>query len=164
MNTYIICAFPGCGKTTAYESIKHRIKCIDSDSSKFHGEGMTFPDDYIAHIKENIGKVEIIFASSHKEVRDALAKEKIPFILYFPTKNRRIEFVTNIVARGSKRDLVQKIDKNFDEWVDSIENDDNQYMQGVRLPEAGQFLGNEQGFVDLLNYILDTREKKDEQA
>lgn len=57
--------------------------CLDSDSSNFswvkdeNGNNTKernpeFPKNYIEHIKSNIGKVDVIFVSSHKVVREAL--------------------------------------------------------------------------------------------
>ena len=87
MDTKIISAFPACGKTYAYEKLnKKGYTILDSDSSQFSWcyeydpnsdkiekhRNPEFPNNYIKHIKENIGKVDYIFVSSHKEVRDAM--------------------------------------------------------------------------------------------
>ena len=42
-----------------------------------------FPKNYIEHIKENIGKVDYIFVSTHEEVRKALTDAGIEFILVY---------------------------------------------------------------------------------
>jgi len=94
-NTKVISAFPGTGKTYCYNKLKELgITILDSDSSEFswikdeNGNNTTernpdFPDNYIKHIKENIGKVSIIFVSSHDIVREAMTKENIDFILVY---------------------------------------------------------------------------------
>ena len=79
--TVVISAYPCCGKSYAYEHYKDKYSMLDSDSSKFSWKtekvalpdmqdgckweerkvrNPEFPDNYIAHIKENIGKVDII--------------------------------------------------------------------------------------------------------
>lgn len=65
--TLVISAFPGCGKSHFFRENKDK-EVLDSDSSKF--DKTHFPQNYIEHIKSNLGKVDIIMVSSHKEVRD----------------------------------------------------------------------------------------------
>ena len=81
--TMVIAAFPGTGKSFCTKNEGEKFEGIlDSDSSNYswikdsNGQNTTernpdFPNNYITHIKENIGKVDIIFVSSHKEVREA---------------------------------------------------------------------------------------------
>ena len=70
MQTRIIAAFPGTGKS--YYHKENPETTLDSDSSRFSwvkdSEGNNtkernpdFPENYISHIKENIGKYEFIF-------------------------------------------------------------------------------------------------------
>ena len=94
MNTKIYSIFPACGKTWLYEHQEdYGLKILDSDSSEFswircydaYGRPTTklrnpdFPNNYIKHIKENIGKYDCIFVSSHKSVREALNAEGIDY-------------------------------------------------------------------------------------
>ena len=68
MDTIIISAFPACGKTYFFQN--HSEETIDSDSSLFNwiiGEdglktrNPNFPNNYIQHIKEQLGKYKFIF-------------------------------------------------------------------------------------------------------
>ena len=86
-NTHVISAFLGCGKTTAYIKLKDKIDVLDSDSSFF--DKKDFPRNYIEHIKSNIGKVDVIFVSSHQIVRNALKENNITFSMYYPSKERK---------------------------------------------------------------------------
>ena len=81
MSAILISAFPGMGKSYAYNELKDKIRVLDSDSSKF--DKSDFPRNYIEHIKNNIQNQDIIFISSHKEVRDALEDENINFDLFY---------------------------------------------------------------------------------
>ena len=87
IKTIVVSGFPGVGKSYYVnygEGSDYMPQgfAIDSDSSTF--DKSNFPKNYIEHIKENIGKVKIIFVSSHKEVRDALVKNNIDFTLAYP--------------------------------------------------------------------------------
>ena len=86
MRTRIISAFPGTGKSYYHKSnVKNSL---DSDSSLFSWADKThkdrhpnWPNNYLEHIRENIGKYEFIFVSSHKEVRNLLLDNCIHFYL-----------------------------------------------------------------------------------
>jgi len=126
MRTKIISAFPGTGKSYYYN--KHKDSCIDSDSSEFSWvkdkdgnntkeRNPNFPQNYIDHIKNNIGKYEYIFVSSHKDVRDSLKDNCIFYYLFYPDRSRKDEFLERYVQRGSPETFVKLIDVNWDNWI-----------------------------------------------
>ena len=130
MKTRIISAFPGTGKSYFYN--ENKSTTIDSDSSEFSWvkddqgnntkeRNPNFPQNYIEHIKENIGKYEFIFVSSHKEVRAALKDNCIFFYLIYPDVNRKEEFVQRYIDRGSPNGFIKLIESNWDEWIKECE-------------------------------------------
>ena len=129
IKTKIISAFPGTGKS--YYHNKHKETTLDSDSSNFswikdeNGNNTSirnpnFPQNYIEHIKENIGKYEFIFVSSHKEVREALLNNCIFFYLVYPDDRRKDEFIERYINRGNNEKFIQLISDNWDEWMKEI--------------------------------------------
>ena len=142
--TVIISAFPGCGKTWCYNNVK-KYKMLDSDSSNFSWlydinrkktdiRNPEFPKNYIHHIKENLGKVDIIFVSSHKEVRDALRAESIPYILVFPENNMENElfYMQGYKERGSDPKFCAFIRENWSNFIDEMKMEEwpVQYILG----------------------------------
>jgi hypothetical protein len=130
MKTRIISAFPGTGKSYFYNENKETT--IDSDSSEFSWvkdeqgnntkeRNPNFPQNYIDHIKENIGKYEFIFVSSHKEVRDALKYNCIFFYLVYPADRRKEEFIKRYIDRGSPSGFVKLIENKWEEWLKECE-------------------------------------------
>jgi hypothetical protein len=124
MRTKIVSAFPGVGKTTYHK--KNPDTTLDSDSSGFswiideHGNKTRnpyFPQNYINHIKENIGKYKYIFVSSHKEVRDALLDNCLYFYLVYPDDNRKEEFIQRYRDRGNDENFIKLVDSNWDDWM-----------------------------------------------
>ena len=110
-NTKIVSAFPCCGKTYYFENKKDLV-VLDSDISNFswikdeNGNNTKernpeFPNNYIEHIKENIGKVDIIFVSSHKVVRDALSESGLNWSLVIPKKECLSSWVGRAYMKGS---------------------------------------------------------------
>ena len=142
--TVIISAFPGCGKTWCYNNVK-KYKMLDSDSSNFSWlydinrkktdiRNPEFPKNYIHHIKENLGKVDIIFVSSHKEVRDALRAESIPYVLVFPENNMENElfYMQGYKERGSDPKFCAFIRENWSNFIDEMKMEEwpVQYVLG----------------------------------
>lgn len=135
MDTKIYSIFPACGKTWLYEHQEdYDLKILDSDSSQFswirnydsYGRPTTkirnpdFPANYIKHIKENIGKYDYIFVSSHASVREALDKEGIDFTIVYPESSCMAEWVGRCFIReknGESGCGAEVMYNNFDNWI-----------------------------------------------
>jgi len=128
MRTRIISAFPGTGKT---EFFSNNEDVLDSDSTNFSwlrdGDTKTrnpdFPNNYIAHIKENIGKCKFILVSSHREVREALLDNCLFFYLIYPrdTQENKIEYLDRYKRRGSPESFLKLLDENWEDWIKECE-------------------------------------------
>ena len=127
--TIVIAAFPGTGKSYCTKNEADKFNgVLDSDSSNYswikdsEGNNTTernpeFPNNYIKHIKDNIGKVEVIFVSSHKEVREALEREGIEYVLIYPNAFQKDEYIKRYKNRGNSEKFVRLLDANWDEWI-----------------------------------------------
>lgn len=142
--TFVISAFPGCGKSTAYMKLKSELDVLDSDSSTF--DKKDFPNNYIKHIEDNMGKVDIIFISSHETVRKALIEKGIPFYVYYPSKERKKEFLELYERRGNDDNFIKILNNNFDNFIDSIENDKSENSIKIKLNNEGDFILNDELF------------------
>lgn len=131
MKTAVISAFPACGKTYASQHFQGRYSILDSDSSEFrwikdeNGQNTKtrnpdFPSNYIRHILDNIGKVDIIFVSSHLVVRKALESVGIEYCTVYPKENMKSEWVGRMWLRGSNESAIRFVAENFDSFVTSV--------------------------------------------
>ena len=135
MDTKIYSVFPACGKTWLYEHQEdYDLKILDSDSSQFSWiytnideNGNTirgvrkvrnpdFPNNYIKYIKENMGKYDCIFVSSHASVRESLDKEDIDFIIVYPESSCKVEWVGRCFIRDKKGESGCGADAMYDNW------------------------------------------------
>lgn len=135
-DTFVISAFPGCGKSYCFNHYNgNDIKILDSDSSQFSWikdskgnntkeRNPDFPNNYIKHIKDNIGKVDIIFVSSHKIVRDALFDNDISTILIYPYKHCKDEYIKRFRGRGNDEKFIKFISDNWDNFIDEMDTID----------------------------------------
>lgn len=117
-DTLLISGFPGVGKTSLYQKSSGDFIILDSDSSTF--DKAEFPNNYIRHIKENIGKVDIILVSSHKDVRLALESNNIEFFLVYPNIGLKDEYLERYKKRGSTQAFIDLISKNWELWINEI--------------------------------------------
>lgn len=140
MNTKIYSVFPACGKTWLYEHQEdYNLKILDSDSSQFswiyvNSDGCEdskenaigrfrnpdFPNNYIKHVKDNLGKYDCIFVSSHASVREALDKEGIDFTIVYPESDCKAEWVGRCYIREQNDESgcgAEVIYNNWEQWI-----------------------------------------------
>lgn len=165
--TVVISAFPASGKTTYFKKWnRDREIILDSDSSQFSwvkdangvntsARNPEFPSNYIQHIQNNIGKVDIIFVSSHDVVRMALKEHNIPYVLVFPEKNMKQEWKYRMEARGNDEKFVLFILDNWDKFIDAMEAE--VFPRKFRLHS---FVNEDAITSTVMDYIRETKEKK----
>ena len=142
-DTLIIAGYPGVGKTCYNKNnIDRNCVIMDSDSSKFSwilGEdgkpspikerNPKFPDNYINHIKEYVGRVDIIFVSTHKQVLQSLIDAGIQFYIIAPniTEQMKDLYLTKYINRGSEFAFVKLMADKWEEFHIDIANFHTKY-------------------------------------
>lgn len=116
-DTKVISGFPGTGKSY-YFTTQTKYSCLDSDSSKF--DKSRFPQNYIDHIKENMGKVDIIFVSSHVEVRKALFDNSIEFTSVYPKHSLKREYLERYKKRNNNSSFIGLLNNMWDNWMEDL--------------------------------------------
>lgn len=148
MDTIIISGFPGIGKSYLFNNssiLGKELKILDSDSSKFSWlepgvRNPDFPNNYIKHIKDNIGKVNFILVSSHAHVRQMMKENNIQYYLVYPVnKNMKELYMSRYIQRNSPEKFIKFMDEGWDDMVDSCLQD----MWAYHIPLCGnQYLGD----------------------
>lgn len=160
--TGFISAFPGTGKssihgnsrdngvyavradgTSLYRHMSRpgQIKAYDSDSSTF--DKSEFPANYIQHMKEVIqrhaGQSPFLFlGSSHDNVREAMQEAGIPYVIVYPHRDLKEEYIERYKKRGSSEFFINLMTEKWDDFIDSCESDPNNSI----VLESGQYLGD----------------------
>jgi hypothetical protein len=128
--TIIVSAFPGCGKSYCAQHRKN-LTMHDSDSSNFHFlEGARalnpdWPNNYIRHIArlKFSGGYDVIFVSSHVEIRKALEKAELQYLLVYPKDCCKDEYIQRYRDRGSSEAFIKRLDENWQDWLQSCRDD-----------------------------------------
>lgn len=142
-STKVVSGFPAIGKSFLFDNqFNNTLTVIDSDSSKFSwlSEGIRhpeFPNNYMRHIKDNLGKVDIILISSHEVVRKALEENKIEYALVYPDISLKEEYIQRYKKRGSNEGFINFISSNWDDFIKEIE--DEKFPSKIKL-SSGQYL------------------------
>jgi hypothetical protein len=87
-------------------------------------------------------KVDKILVSSHKDVRDVLLKKGIPFVLVYPNREIKDEYIQRYKDRGNNDAFVDLLEKNWDNWMDEMdgmESPNGEKLYKVKLGK-GQYL------------------------
>lgn len=137
--TKVISGFPAVGKSYLF-NISDSV--LDSDSSLFSwiDDGVRhpdFPNNYMQHIKDSLGKVDYILISSHDIVREALRENKIDYTLVYPSINLKDDYIQRYKDRGNDQRFISFIESNWDKFINDIEKET--YPKLVEL-QKGQYL------------------------
>lgn len=178
-HTIVISAFPACGKSYLFKHFNGKpYTMLDSDSSKYSWiydengnktdqRNPNFIEDYMKHIEDNIGKVDVIFVSSHKDVRKALRDHNIKYFIVFPVHDMKEEMLRRMAERGNDEKFIQFQREHFDEFIDEIHQEMMEIMEitpnsilpglpknlpchPIPLSDARPYINN-----DLIDYLLD---------
>lgn len=155
MMTKIISGFPGVGKSHLGKRLDNEVKVLDLESSDFKGENRW--EDYKSEIKNQIGKVDVLFVSSHKETRKILSELGLNFYLVYPDRSLKDEYLRRYRERGSSQEFIDMMDKNFDLFIDSIENEEVRCAK-IKLTGENEYLDSFLNFMNFLD-VLKENEK-----
>lgn len=125
--TVIVSAMPGVGKSYIFKNQSElNVNCCDSDSSLFSWlpDGLrnpNFVEDYFKHIMKMFtsNKYDLIFISSHQEIRDKLILEHINYLLVIPTLEQKEEYLARFKARGNTPEFIKFMDSNWESLINS---------------------------------------------
>lgn len=155
MMTKIISGFPGVGKSHLGKISDNEVKVLDLESSDFKGENRW--EDYKNEIKNQVGKVDVLFVSSHKETRKILSELGLNFYLVYPDRSLKDEYLRRYTERGSSEEFIDTMDKNFDLFIDSIENEEVRCAK-IKLTGENEYLDSFLNFMNFLD-VLKENEK-----
>ena len=148
--TIIISAFPACGKSYMYNNYNGKpYSMLDSDSSKFswiYENGVKtdirnpdFVTYYMNHIKENIGKVDVIFVSSHAEVRNALRENNLKYFMVYPSLDMKEEMLNRMRKRGNDSKFIEFQESHYEQFITEIISECDKYS-GVKFDKNGRMV------------------------
>lgn len=138
----IVSSFIGCGREYLKNAYGDKIKVFDASQVDLEN----IVDEVMGKVDEN----DIVFIPFSKKVRELFNERNIDYDVFYPEKERRGEFIENQVRKRSNPKAIQMLDKNFNKWVDEIEEDENENCYKHKLSHFGEFIGND---ATIMQYI-----------
>ncbi len=132
------------GKKTKIFDVVDEMGINDSSNQDLleecYNKVMSVVDDY-----------DIVFIPSSKNVREMFNEHNVDYDIFYPSVERRNEFIENQVRKRTKPDVIRKLDKNFEEWVNEIDDDESPNCYKHKLNKQGEFIGNEPTIMSYIN-------------
>lgn len=142
----ILSSFVGCGKTFFTNQYGDRIKIEDVSDKKL--------EEIVDYVTEIIDDRDIVFIPSSLSVRELFEKREIDYDVFYPSKERRLEFIENLVRKRVKSDEIREFDVNFERFINEIDGDRSKNCYKHKLSNANEFIGNSIVILEYLNKII----------
>ena len=141
----IVSVFKGCGRTYFTNVNNGKVKVFEKRGS--------LGNDEIDEIMNVVNNYDIIFIDSDTKTRETLEERNIDFDVFYPSKERRGEFIENQVRKHANAKDIQELDRHFNDWIDEIENDESDNCYKHKMNENGHFIGNDMMIMQYVNSL-----------
>lgn len=145
----ILSCFKGIGKTYLMNTHGKNAKILDLND--YDG------DDLIGAIKDGVNENDIVFVSCDTDTMDLLNENNIDYDLFYPSKERRKEFIENEVRKRTRSSEIRTLDRDFGMMIDEIEDNESENCFKHCLANFGEFIGNSP---IILSYISDLKKEE----
>ena len=141
----IVSCFTGCGREYLKNIYGDKIKILDAtDVSK---------ENILNHVLSEVDKHDIVFIPSDDVIRDIFNENNVDYDIFYPSFERRGEFIENQVRKRSKPQDIRKLDTNFEKWIKSIDDDESPNCYKHKLIKQGEFIGNTPIIMSYINSL-----------
>jgi hypothetical protein len=149
----IISSFTGCGRSYFKNVYGKQTKIYDAVDELSEKHDL---ETYFNTVMSEVDKNDIVFIDFSSNVRSVFEENNIDFDVFYPSSERRGEFIENQVRKRSNPKDIQNLDRYFDKMIEDIENDESPNCYKHKLENKGEFLGNAPS---IMQYINNTKEK-----
>lgn len=150
----IISSFPGCGKTYLTNSLKDKVKIMDATNID--------NESVVDEVMGNVDKYDVVFVGSSEDIRGLFDERKIDYDVFYPSSNRRGEFIENQVRKRSNPATIRELDKDFEKLVQQIDDSEAENCYKHKLSNFGEFIGNDPSIMQYINSCSSKKDKNDD--
>ena len=139
----IISSFIGCGREYLNNTHGNKVKIFDAVSSiPLNENDKDSLDTYFNTVMDEVDSNDIVFIGASEKVRGIFNENNIDYDVFYPSKERRGEFIENQVRKRMNPSLIRDLDKNFEEWVQELDDDEAPNCYKHKLSNQGEYIGN----------------------
>lgn len=148
----IVSAFAGVGKTTLAQEYKDDVIDLESGNFKWLNNENTesskgtnrvqnprYPINYLEAIKSANSKYKVVLVSQHEILRKCLDAVKLDYVLIYPDKSLKDEYIERYRARGNNDGFINLVSNKWDSWIHNLDNINN---HNKIVLQSGQFLSD----------------------
>ena len=146
----IISSFTGCGRSYFKNIYGKQVKIYDAVEELSEKKDL---ETYLNTVLNETSKHDIVFIDFSNDVRSVFEENNIDFDVFYPSSERRGEFIENQVRKRSNPKDIQNLDRYFDKMIEDIENDESPNCYKHKLENKGEFLGNTPLIMQYINNI-----------
>lgn len=146
----IISSFTGCGRSYFKNVYDKQAKIYDAVEELSEKNDL---ETYFNTVMSEVDKNDVVFIDFSNNVRSVFEENNIDFDIFYPSSERRGEFIENQVRKRSNPKDIQNLDRYFDKMIEDIENDESPNCYKHKLENKGEFLGNTPLIMQYINNI-----------
>ena len=158
----LISSFPGCGKNYLINTHGDKAKMLDAFTPELVGDSGEGEYDYnvwVDNIMNVVDDYDIVFVPIAEKLLDALNNRNIDYDVFYPSKDRRKEFLENMVRKRALRNDIMMLDRDFDKMVDRIDAIESENCYKHKMDEQGHFIGNDAAIMQYINNVEQNNKK-----
>lgn len=160
----IVSCFTGCGREYLKNTHGNKVKIFDAVAemplTDVDGKvNSDLLDSYFNKVMSVIDDNDIVFVDASTPVRDKFTENNVDYDIFYPSAERRGEFIENQVRKRTNPKDIRKLDKNFKEWVEEIDNDESPNCYKHKLSAQGEFIGNALVIMQYINSLNQNEQK-----
>lgn len=159
----ILSSFKGCGREFIKNTHGNKVKIFDAVEKMplTDVDGAVNSDlleEYFNKVMDAVDEHDIVFIDSAKQIREVFNEKGIDYDVFYPAKERRGEFIENQVRKRTNPKDIREMDKNFDKWVQNIDDDESPNCYKHKLSNAGEFIGNSPIIMQYIDNLENNKE------
>ena len=158
----IIRSFPGCGKTYLTNTHGDKVKILNAGIDFVEQNGEYDYNLFVDKVMEVVGDYDIVFIPSGKGFLSAFDSRNIDYDLFYPSKERRGEFIENAVRKRLPHYSIMTLDRDFNEHIDRFDAIEAENCYKHKMPEQGHFLGTDSAIMQYINNVKQTPRKNEQ--
>ena len=161
----IISSFIGCGKKYLTNVYGNKVNVYDAEQNiDFDINNEESLETYFNTVMDNVDKYDIVFIGSNEKIRNKFNENNVDYDIFYPSSERRGEFIENQVRLRTNPKIIRELDKDFDKLVQNIDDDDSPNCYKHKLSNQGEFIGNTPIIMQYIDSLKETNNKANTQS
>lgn len=155
----IVSCFTGCGREYLKNTYGNKVKIFDAVAELPLTDKEESLESYFNKVMSVIDENDIVFVGASTSIRDKFNENGVDYDIFYPSVERRGEFIENQVRKRANPKDIRELDKNFEKWVNEIDDDDSPNCYKHKLNAQGEFIGNAPVIMQYINSVSQNEQK-----